>query len=218
MMANSESINELASALIKAQAEFSVVPKDSVNPFFKSTYAALPDVMASVIPVLNRHGLGVSQFVSDDNTLTTYLLHESGQFISHTANLNLAKADPQGAGSAITYMRRYALMACLGVVADVDDDGNSASPSASQSYSAPSLSSKVASAASRPAGGGSKSSSEQQQKAIWAITHKALGWDDAQMFSTIEGLIGRSVNKLTELTMDDAKLVIEHIKALQEQQ
>ena len=132
--------------------------------------------------------------------------------------MNLAKADPQGAGSAITYMRRYALMACLGVVADVDDDGNSASPSASQSYSAPSLSSKVASAASRPAGGGSKSSSEQQQKAIWAITHKALGWDDAQMFSTIEGLIGRSVNKLTELTMDDAKLVIEHIKALQEQQ
>ena len=63
----SPEINELASALVKAQAEFSAVPKGSVNPFFKSTYAALPDVVATAGPVLAKHGLAVSQFVSDIN-------------------------------------------------------------------------------------------------------------------------------------------------------
>jgi hypothetical protein len=123
----SESINELAEALVAAQGEFSAVPKGSVNPFFKSKYAALPDVVASASPVLAKHGLAVTQFVSDDDTLTTYLIHKSGQFIAHRAELHLVKDDPQSVGSAVTYQRRYSYMSCLGLVADDDDDGNAAS-------------------------------------------------------------------------------------------
>ena len=135
----SEQINELAAALAKAQAEFSAVPKDSQNPFFKSSYAALPEVVKTATPVLAKHGLAVSQFISvDDNgndALMTYLIHSSGQYIAHTMKLHLIKDDPQGQGSAVTYARRYSYMAALGLVADVDDDGNAASqPQAQRTY------------------------------------------------------------------------------------
>jgi len=126
----SESLNELATALVAAQAEFGAVPKGSVNPFFKSKYAALPDVVSHATPILSKHGLAISQFIDGEYTegdaLTTYLLHSSGQFISHTMRLHLVKDDPQAQGSAVTYARRYAYMAALGLVADEDDDGNKA--------------------------------------------------------------------------------------------
>lgn len=134
-MASSNEINELAAALVAAQAEFSAVPKGSNNPFFKSNYAALPDVVASASPVLAKHGLAVTQSISFQlvpggtcvDTLTTTLLHKSGQFIENEMVLHLPKQDPQGQGSAVTYARRYAYMAILGLVADDDDDGNAAS-------------------------------------------------------------------------------------------
>ena len=132
---NSTEINELASALVAAQAEFSAVTKGSTNPFFKSKYAALPDVVASASPVLAKHGLAVTQSISFNfqldggvkDTLTTMLLHKSGQYIQNEMLLHLPKQDPQGQGSAVTYARRYAYMAILGLVADDDDDGNAAS-------------------------------------------------------------------------------------------
>lgn len=126
----STEINELAQALVSAQAEFSAVPKGSVNPFFKSKYAGLPEVVQHTAPVLAKHGLAVSQFIthSDDGTdsLLTYLLHQSGQFIAYSMQLHLAKEDMQSFGSACTYARRYSYMSVLGLVADDDDDGNSA--------------------------------------------------------------------------------------------
>jgi hypothetical protein len=126
---NSPEINELAAALVAAQAEFGAVPKGSINPFFKSKYAALPDVVAHASPVLAKHGLAISQFISNQtgfDTLVTYLLHKSGQFMSHTMLLHMVKADPQAQGSAVTYARRYAYMSVLGLVADEDDDGQRA--------------------------------------------------------------------------------------------
>jgi hypothetical protein len=127
----SNEINELASALVSAQAEFSAVPKGSVNPFFKSKYAALPDVVQSASPVLTKHGLAVSQHIATGmngaDILVTYLIHKSGQYIAHDMTLHLPKSDPQGQGSAVTYARRYSYMSVLGLVADEDDDGNKAS-------------------------------------------------------------------------------------------
>ena len=123
----SESINELAAALVAAQGEFSAVARGGVNPFFNSRYVKLSDAMESAGPVLAKNGLAVTQFVSEDDTLTTYLLHASGQFIAQRAPLHLTKDDPQAMGSAITYQRRYAYMSCLGLVADDDDDGNAGS-------------------------------------------------------------------------------------------
>jgi len=124
-----DQLTELAPALAKAQADFSAVPKGSVNPFFKSKYAALPDVVQHAGPVLAKHGLAISQFITygDTDELTTILLHTSGQYIVGTMRLHLVKDDPQAQGSAVTYARRYAYMSALGLVADDDDDGNSAS-------------------------------------------------------------------------------------------
>jgi hypothetical protein len=131
----SENINELAAALVLAQAEFSAVPKGGDNPFFKSKYVKLSDAMSTAGPILAKHGLAVTQFQSEGDTLTTYLLHSSGQFIAHRADLHLVKDDPQSAGSATTYARRYGYMSCLGLVADDDDDGNAATPRGFQSQS-----------------------------------------------------------------------------------
>lgn len=122
---------ELAAALVAAQAEFSAIPKNSDNPFFKSKYADLATVVAVTSPILAKHGLGLSQFPSgtqEHPALTTYLIHSSGQFVACEMPLYLPKNDPQGQGSALTYARRYAYMAVLGLVADEDDDGNAASP------------------------------------------------------------------------------------------
>src|ERR1035437_2792764 len=126
----SDELAELASALSKAQGEFPASPKTETNPFFKSKYAGLPQVVEAATPILSKHGLSVSQHLGCDeqgDTLTTYLLHNSGEFIANTMRLHLTKDDAQGQGSATTYARRYAYMAVLGLVADVDDDGNSAS-------------------------------------------------------------------------------------------
>jgi len=216
----SESINELVTALVAAQAEFSAVPKGSVNPFFKSTYAALPDVVATAGPVLAKYGLAVSQFITYDengnDALITHLLHTSGQYMAYSMKLHMVKDDPMSQGSATTYARRYAYMACLGLVADSDDDGVAASTPASNATQQ-SLSQKVASAASAPrsSGGSGKSATESQVRAIWAITHKSLEWNDLQMFDKIEELTGNKVASLESLTMDEAKIVIEKLKELQ---
>ena len=96
---NSPEINELAAALVAAQSEFSAVPKGSVNPFFKSKYAALPEVVASAGPVLAKHGLAISQHITYDDAgndcLMTYLLHKSGQYIAYSMKLHIVKGDPQ---------------------------------------------------------------------------------------------------------------------------
>ena len=128
----SEQINELATALCAAQTEFTAIPKDSKNPFFKSNYAGLPVVVETASPILNKHGLSISQHINclenGTDTMVTYLLHSSGQYLAHEMKLHLGnKDDAQAQGSAITYARRYSYMSVLGLVADDDDDGNAAS-------------------------------------------------------------------------------------------
>lgn len=107
----SPEINELVTALSKAQGEFTAIPKGELNPFFKSKYAGLPDVILTAAPVLARNGLAVSQFITQnelgEDCLKTYLLHSSGQFIEHSMKMHLGKLDSQGQGSATTYARRY---------------------------------------------------------------------------------------------------------------
>lgn len=123
-------LDQLAAALSAAQGEFEAVAKTETNPFFKSKYAGLPDVIKTASPILAKHGLAVSQLITwngEYDCLTTILMHKSGQCLRETMRLHLTKDDPQGQGSAVTYARRYAYMAALGLVADEDDDGNAAS-------------------------------------------------------------------------------------------
>lgn len=136
-------MKELYTALVSLQADLTPVGKTASNPFFKSKYAPLPEVMATIQPLLAKHKLAVMQLMDNLNgepALTTIVAHESGQEIRSTSPLLLAKNDPQSHGSAVTYARRYGLMAALGLVADEDDDGNKASvavskPKANQSVS-----------------------------------------------------------------------------------
>lgn len=146
-MSGNYSIQEnakLSEALVQFQAEIGAVAKTSANPFFKSKYAALPDVVQHAQPILAKHGLAVSQtigFWSTEHgvidTLTTVLIHQSGETVRDTMRLHLVKDDPQAQGSAVTYARRYAYMSILGLVADEDDDGNAASAQRSQAPARP---------------------------------------------------------------------------------
>ena len=129
-MNQSDSITNLAIALSIVQGKLTYAVKDSNNPFFKSKYADLESVWDSCRNLLSQNGLAVMQFPGEyyDGTmhLTTILTHKSGEWIGQDMSVPVTKPDAQGAGSALTYMRRYALAAVVGVV-QADDDGNAAS-------------------------------------------------------------------------------------------
>ena len=119
----------IAEALAAAQAELTDPVKDSVNPHFKSRYADLATILKTVRPVLSRHGIAVTQTTEIDCgsvTIVTHLLWKGSEIVGRYP-VAPVKADPQGYGSAMTYARRYALQAIVGVAADDDDDGNAAS-------------------------------------------------------------------------------------------
>ena len=127
----SENITELAKALLSVQRTVRPIAKDAENPFTKSWYASLNSVMDACRDALIENGIWLCQYpvpVEQPNSLglVTKLTHvESGQWQSSLAVVPLPKADPQGMGSAITYARRYALTAMLGMVTE-DDDGEGA--------------------------------------------------------------------------------------------
>jgi hypothetical protein len=131
-MNQSESIANLAKALSIVQGKLTYATKDSANPFFKSKYADLESVWDSCRSLLSENGLAVMQFpgtysdLDKSMSLTTILTHSSGEYISQEMSVPVTKPDAQGAGSCLTYMRRYALAAVVGVV-QADDDGNAAS-------------------------------------------------------------------------------------------
>lgn len=107
---------------------------DSANPHFRSKFASLASVRNAVVPVLAAEGLAISQKPSVANgevVVDTVLMYGNEREVS-TLTMPVAKADAQGIGSAITYARRYALMAVCGVVGDDDDDGNQAVAKAQQ--------------------------------------------------------------------------------------
>lgn len=139
-METSEQINDLAAALAKAQGQIKGAVKDSTNPHFRSSYADLASVWEACRSALTENGLAVIQTPHTDEAgnchIVTMMTHSSGQWIRDTFSLPPTKADPQGYGSAITYMRRYALAAIVGVAPE-DDDGNAASAGTDNGKPAP---------------------------------------------------------------------------------
>ena len=131
---SSDSIAALAKAMIKAQASIAPASKDRMNPFTRSMYATLGSVMESCRQALLNAGVWVTQYpvpVEGSETLSsiglvTKLVHaESGEWQSSLLIMPVVKNDPQGFGSALTYARRYALSAMVGIVTE-DDDANEA--------------------------------------------------------------------------------------------
>ena len=146
-MKTSEAIGKVSAAFVAAQSDMNGLRKDGKNPFFSSNYITLDSILEYVRPILTAHGIALLQSNSGvlqntDNeivglTVTTRLQHSSGEWIENEVTLPVVaridrtgKAqplDPQSLGSGLTYGRRYALTALLGIGAEVDDDGNAAS-------------------------------------------------------------------------------------------
>jgi hypothetical protein len=146
-MRTSETIGKVSAAFVAAQSDMNGLRKDGKNPFFSSNYITLDSILEYVRPILTAHGIALLQSNSGvlqntDNeivglTVTTRLQHSSGEWIENEVTLPVTarvdrtgKAqplDPQSLGSGLTYGRRYALTALLGIGAEVDDDGNAAS-------------------------------------------------------------------------------------------
>lgn len=129
-MQTSDSIKSICGALYKVQGEIHGVARDSQNPHFKNRYASLEAVIEAAKPALQKHGVvfvqGPGRIREGNIEVTTRLLEiESAEWIETTMEIPLAKNDPQGAGSAITYALRYSLMATLGLP-PVDDDAEAA--------------------------------------------------------------------------------------------
>lgn len=123
-------VDQLATALAKAQAEIVGAEKSRKNDHFKSSYATLADTWEACRGPLTKHGLSIVQLVgatANGVTVETRLLHSSGQSLSSILELPVGQKTAQGIGSAITYGRRYGLSAMVGVAPDEDDDGNTAS-------------------------------------------------------------------------------------------
>ncbi|MDD3967100.1 MAG: ERF family protein [Candidatus Marinimicrobia bacterium] len=134
-MNKSESIQLLASALSKAQAEMPAIKFDSKNPFLKNDYASLGAIIAGARPVLAKHGLSVSQLTFGEAGVAgveTVLMHTSGEWISQSISMPIGeekgKSSAQVAGSIVTYLRRYSLASILGIYSDEDGDGNKPEP------------------------------------------------------------------------------------------
>lgn len=124
-MNKSESIKELASALSLAQGQMEAAKKDKENPFFRSHYSDLASVWEACREPLSKHGLSVSQLTDVEEgklVIESVLMHKSGEWISGRLAMPIAKNDPQSMGSLISYGRRYALGAIVGVVSEEDND------------------------------------------------------------------------------------------------
>tara|TARA_R110000868_G_C10626566_1_gene742791 strand:+ start:135 stop:707 length:573 start_codon:yes stop_codon:yes gene_type:complete len=126
-MKTSDTIGEIAKALHKFHSEVGKVKKGSMNPFFKSKYASLPEILDAISEPLTNSELVIIQFPCENWGLTTRLLHTSGEYFEETYFMKPVKETPQDAGSLISYQRRYCIGAVLNLNIDIDDDGNKAS-------------------------------------------------------------------------------------------
>jgi hypothetical protein len=175
IIAHSDQLDQLATALAKAQADIVGAKKDSANPFFKSDYADLASVWTACRKPLTANGLAVVQMPIMEAgavAVSTLLLHASGQWVRSTLHANPKDLGPQAVGSVITYLRRYALAAMAGVP-QIDDDAEAgeARPSAAKR--------DITTGQPKPSAGGS-TISEAQQKRLWARA-KAGGWTREQV-------------------------------------
>ena len=136
-MITSEQINEIATAMAKAQAALKSAAKDATNPAYNSKYADLTAVWGACRGPLTDNGIAVWQDVTmaEGNILVrTRLAHSSGQWVElGPLPIPLGKISAHGVGSAISYGKRYALAAAVGIVAEDDDDGNAANAAAPES-------------------------------------------------------------------------------------
>lgn len=204
-MEQTSDISELAKALSKAQGEVKGAIKDSVNPHFKSSYADLESVWDACRQALSSNGLAVTQFlesVGSESAITTTLMHTSGQWQRSTILMKPKSTDPQGVGSAITYYRRYALAAAIGIN-QTDDDGE-ASYNRQKPLPKPNV---IPNIIPNPTSNGSSSKiSEKQRNLIWARLKNDLKLSDESARDFLKAATGKESSKDWTRTDFDAAL------------
>jgi hypothetical protein len=207
----SDSLEEFAVAWVAAAAAMPAVPKRTKGQVGNQTrfYADMATVVETVQPVLAAHGLAYLQGVSDGDrvvTVTTRLLHKSGEWIEDSLSMPTGQNTPQAVGSACTYARRYSLMALLGLAPD-DDDGVSASKPATRKA-----------AASTPPPGVNPVTGEidpnlatPAQIQRLQITLKGTGTRD-EILARLSAMVGRPLESSKQLTKVEARDIIDHLE------
>ena len=203
----SDTITKLASALAKAQPMFGGAKKVGKNDFIGYKFATLEAVIQAIREPLNSNGITYLQFPvsqGDGIGLTTMLMHESGEWLATTMALAIdtakGRTDVQAAGSTITYMRRYALMAMCGIPTE-DDDGNSAGPRREEPQRR-----------STPRNGNSsKPVSNAQTKMFHTLVDK-LRLTENEVASGIKRYVGYEA-RFSELPSGDASKVLDALQA-----
>ncbi|MGI6405521.1 MAG: ERF family protein [Syntrophaceticus sp.] len=206
MKTSSENKN-IINALISFQKEINNPKVTAVNPYYSSKYVPLSCLLDHVKPLLVKHGLAVMQIPGGDGktvSVTTLILHTSGEWLeADPLVLPLAKPDPQGAGSAITYARRYALSAVLGIASDDDDDANIASnPQGGNGQPRHAARQQQQAAASVPSE--QKPLTDAQRRAIFAIAKSIdMSEDDIKSFVkkrfSVEGVSNLNCKQASDL-------------------
>ena len=235
----SETIGALAAALAKAQGAIKPAPMDRDNPFFKSKYATLTSLWESARAALAANGLAVTQATDFDNdgkiVLVTTLMHSSGEWIGSVYPVDPVDRKPQSLGSAITYARRYAFGALVGLSSDDDDDGNAGNGAQQSATNAAQPSrKKEAPPQSNPApaatvtttgnGGGAGNghaakASDGALKAFHAVGARLYGQNwDAKRHEIVRAATKGRTESSRELTPTEIKFLVERMDAkLQEQ-
>lgn len=212
-MKTSNNINELATALVAFQSKMPTLPKDAKGGMgnFKYSYTPLDTVVESVTPILTECGLSYVQMPSSSEfsgvALTTRLMHSSGQWLEDTMTIPLPSGkmnETQQYGSALTYARRYALTAMLGIVADEDSDG-------AIQDNAPRASSKPQ---KKQVDDSQRKPSEGMIRKLHAIGAAAYGdeWDEKRA-ALITSVTNNRSNQTKHLTFDECKKLIDGIEA-----
>jgi len=223
----SDQINELATALAKAQAKIRGAVKDSANPFFKSSYADLQSVWDAIREPLAANGLAVVQTTDTNEAgqlqLVTTLMHSSGQWIQGRFPILPLKQEPQAIGSATSYARRYALAALVGVY-QTDDDAEQAqarvattsnkAPSVSSSNTGPKPASKQLAPEPVPALGLIKTLPSEAQQVIAETIDKSLSRGTGGFGAPFDLIISKGQfagKQVQELSLEEAEGYFKHI-------
>lgn len=217
-MNRSESIAALAAALAKAQGKIEGALKEKVNGGFKTKYADLQSVWDAIREPLSSNGLAIVQGfspVSDGVLIETTLMHASGEWMESQLLMPVVKKDPQGVGSAITYGRRYALMAIAGVAPE-DDDGEAAmgrthQPTTTQQQAPPPPPKPQQTAPAKPT-----AITPSQLQQIGINSTRLFGDDNDGLRAWINNLVKREVASRKDLTFDEAALVLKTMNGTKE--
>lgn len=211
MIRTSESIAHLCAALVGAQGEMPAVPKATKGQVGSQVrfYADLSSVLEVAMPVLNKHKLGIVQFPFGGGqgpvTVVTRLFHESGEWMECDASMPSGGNGAQGVGSAITYCKRYSLMAVLGLATE-DDDGKAASaPAPRQQQAAP----------PKAEPRNPNQCTEPQVKKLQVLANEKGYTQRDKRLALWAEILGRDVSTANDMTKAEAAKVIDHMEKME---